>query len=191
MPPKKIIEKSQMIAIHNAVTDEIEGAKVTIRVERDKIKHKEPYTVLFQAVNYATAKNVRPVTAKLLLYLCSVCDYENIIHMTTNDFAQELGYSQRNVQIALKELEEYKIITRTPHPQDKRSFIIILNPLQSWKGQASKRLSYIQSLRDKNQLEIPFPEFFKKEDDDIPAALGVKDMAGIFNNFENENKNKE
>lgn len=185
---KNIIEKHQMIAIHNAVTDEIEGAKVTIRVEREKIKHKEPYTVLFQAVNYATAKNVRPVTAKLLLFLCSVCDYENVIAMSSDDFAEELGYTQRNVQIALKELEEFKIITRTQHPQDKRCFIITLNPLQSWKGQASKRLSYIQELKDKNQLVIPFPEFGETESKDITAALGEE--GEILQQFEN-GKNKE
>jgi len=177
-----IIEKHQMIAIHNAITDEIEGAKVTIRIERDKIKHKEPYTVLFQAVNYATAKYVRPVTAKLLLYLCSVCDYENIITMSSDDLARELGYTQRNVQIALKELEKYRIITKSQHPQDRRSHIITLNPLQSWKGQASKRLSYIQELKDKNQLVIPFPEYTTAES---KYAIG-DGKCEIIQQFEND-----
>jgi DNA-binding MarR family transcriptional regulator len=178
---KIVIERHQMLAIHNAITDEIEGAKVTVRIERDRIKHKEPYTVLFQAVNYATAKNVRPVTAKLLLYLCSVCDYENIITMNSTDLAEELGYTQRNVQIALKELDEYKIITRTQHPQDKRCSIITLNPLQSWKGQASKRLTYIQDLKDKNQLEIPFAEFTPELNlNNVSNALTQEDILNQF-----------
>lgn len=183
---KNIIEKHQMIAIHNAVTDEIEGAKVTIRIEREKIKHKEPYTVLFQAVNYATAKNVRPVTAKLLLFLCSVCDYENVISMSSTDLAEELGYTSRNLQIAISELVEFKIITKTPHPEDKRTYRISLNPLQSWKGQASKRLSFIQELKDKNQLEIPFAEFTESKKTDITKALG--DESEILQQFENGKK---
>lgn len=154
------ISKSQMVAMHNAVTNELETAKVTMIVQRDIPRYNQSFTVLFQAVNIAVAKKIKPVTAKMLLFLCSVVDYNNTLDFSVTELAAELDYTNRNILLALKELEEFKIIIRIPNPKDKRRNLIMINPMQSWKGTVKERKAAIQSLTaiDENQLQIPFDE---------------------------------
>lgn len=149
-----------MVAIHNAVTNELETAKVTMIVQRDVPKYQQPFTVLFQAVNIAAAKNTRPVTAKVLLYLCSIVSYGNVIDRSASEIAKDLGYSCRNIEIALKELISNKDILKTLNLADNRRFLIVINPLPSWKGTVKERNITIENFlaADKNQLEIPFAE---------------------------------
>ena len=61
-------------------------------------------------IESVTAKNIKPVTAKVLIYLCAVVDYGNVVNKGSDQIAKELGYSIRNIQRALLELEEMKII---------------------------------------------------------------------------------
>lgn len=149
---KQIIKKEEMIAVRNAVTNELETAKVTMIVARDLPKYKEAFTIFFQATNYALIREIKPITAKLLLCLISIVEYENKINKTTDELAEYLHYSKRNVEIGLKQLEELNVIKKIRHPQDKRSYLMFLNPYTTWKGKKKGRDKVIS----KNQLELPF-----------------------------------
>lgn len=153
---KNVIRKQEMVAIRDAVTGEMENAKVTVIVARDRPKYREPFTLMFQAVNVAIAKEIKPVTARVLLYLTAIAQYGNIIDRTTTELAEELDYEKRQIQRAIKELESLRILVRMPNPNDKRKTLLHLNPLQSWKGNYRERHKAISALADKNQLELNF-----------------------------------
>ena len=160
MAKQPVISKQETMLISNAITGEMEAAnvKVNVYVERDVPKLKgEPFTMLFQKLGIVTAKKIRPVTAKLLLYLCASVDYGNVINKGPEQIAEELGYSRRNIERALKELEELKVIIKDKTAVDKRMNIIYLNPYQSWKGKVIDRRKQIASYTDPAQLEM-FPE---------------------------------
>ena len=147
-----------MLAITNAVTGEMETAKVTVIVQRDTPKYKdEAFTIFFQAVNLAMIKKTKPITAKLLLYLFAEVDWKNKIDRLIDEICIDLDYKPRQVFTAIKELEEMNIIRKIPHGNDKRRYFIILNPLQSWKGKVKEREELMQEMRDANQLSLPFP----------------------------------
>jgi hypothetical protein len=149
-----LLLKHEMLAIHNAVTGELENAKVSIYVTKDKPKYREPFTLFFQAVNGLTVKDIKPVTCKVLLFLMSKVIYGNIIDMSSTDIGEDLGYTTRNIQIAFKELEENRIIIRSAHPSDKRKTVVYLNPYQSWKGTFKDRREVISHLENKNQTKL-------------------------------------
>ena len=78
---REIISKSEMVAIKNSITNEMESAKITMIVQRDKQKYKgEPFTMMFQAVSKAIAREITPATANLLLYLIPAVSYENLVN---------------------------------------------------------------------------------------------------------------
>lgn len=159
MAKKPLITKNETMLISNSITGEVATAnvKVSVFVSKDVPKFKgEPFTMLFQKLGIVTAKTIKPVTAKLLLYLCACVDYGNVVGKGTEQIAEELGYSIRNVQRALLELEELKIVIRDKNATDKRMSIIYLNPYQSWKGKPADRTKKIAEY-DNNQLDM-FPE---------------------------------
>ncbi len=158
---KDIITKKEMYAITDAITGEMETAKVTIRVERNRPKYKEPFTMLFQAVNYSLLKRITPITAKLLLMLNSVADYDNIIYKTPAELAEDLNYSRMHVHRGMKQLEELNIIRKIPHKTDKRTFVIVLNAFQSWKGRPEERKKHIKA--NPNQMVLPFDTTIKAD----------------------------
>lgn len=149
---KQIIKKEEMVAIRNAITNEVENAKVTMIITKDLPKYKEPFTIFFQATNYALIREIKPITAKLLLYLISVVEYENQINKTIDELAEYLNYTRRNVEIGIKQLCDLNVIKKVKHPQDKRSFLMFINPYQSWKGKKKGRDKVVSQ----NQLELPF-----------------------------------
>jgi predicted transcriptional regulator len=157
MSKKPLITKNEMMLVQNSITGEIESAnvKVSVYVTKDTPKFKnEPFTMLFQKLGIVTAKSIKPVTAKLLLYLCACVEYGNVVGKGTEQIAEELGYSTRNVQRALLELEELKIIIKDKNATDKRMSVIYLNPYQSWKGKPSDRTKKIAEYNDNNQLDM-------------------------------------
>ena len=146
--------------VTNSISGAMENAdvKVEIRVSKDRLKLQgEPYTMLFQKLGVVTAKNIRPVTAKVLLYLCAVVNYGNSIDKGSEQIGEELGYSPRNILRALKELEELKIIFRQNHPQNKKLTVIYLNPFHSWTGRVMDRKKKIAA-HDPDQLQM-FPDY--------------------------------
>jgi DNA-binding MarR family transcriptional regulator len=155
MAKKKIfIKREQMVAISNNITGEMDNAKVTVVVSRDVPKFKgEPFTLLFQASTRAISRDIKPATAKLLIHLCAIVEYGNLIPQGKKEMADELGYSVRQVERALNELEDMKVIIKSKHPQDSRMSMYHINPYQSWKGATKERAKKIAEY-DKNQLQL-------------------------------------
>lgn len=153
---KEVIKKSQMVAIHNAITDEMETAKVTMIVSKDKPKYKEPFTILFQAGTFAMGREITPSASKLLLNLCGCVGYGNLIEKGVAELAEHMGYSRRQIERAFKELVKFNVVIASKHPQDKRMTQYHINALQSWKGSPKERKTRISKQRDvnPNQLDI-------------------------------------
>lgn len=155
---KAIISKSEMIAVQNAITGEMESAKVTIHVQRDIIRYKDAFTILFQSATLSIVREIKPITAKLLMYLNATSQYSNIIDRTVQQIAEELNYKRNQVNKGLKQLVELNIIIKSQHPTDHRKHILMLNPHQSWKGKPVERSKAIAKLADKAQLQLQLPE---------------------------------
>jgi len=151
---KQIISKSDMIAIKNATGDIVDTAKITMIIQRDTPKYKgEPFTMLFQAVNKAIARNITPVTAKLLLYLISDVGYGNAVGKGISQISKDLCYSERQVYRAMKELEDLKVVVKSKNETDGRLAMYFINPTQSWKGTIKDRAAKISEFNPK-QLDI-------------------------------------
>lgn len=164
MSKKPLITKNETVLITDTITGAMETAdvRVNVFVAKDQPKFRgEPYTMLFQKLGIVTAKNIQPVTAKLLLYLCACVEYGNVINKGAEQIAEELGYSKRNVYRALKELQDLKVIIRDKNATDKRMSLIYLNPYQSWKGKVSDRKKKIASFNP-DQLEMFADEMNKQ-----------------------------
>jgi AraC-like DNA-binding protein len=153
---KDIIKKSQMIAIESAITGELETAKVTMIVARDKPKYREPFTILFQATTLAMGREITPSASKLLINLCGCVGYGNVIEKGIDELANHMKYSRRQIERAFKELVGYNVVIASKHPQDKRITQYHLNALQSWKGSPNERKTRISKQREinPNQLDI-------------------------------------
>jgi hypothetical protein len=136
---------------------ETANVKVNVYVQKDTPKLKgETFTMLFQKLGVVTARSIQPITAKLLLYLCAVVDYGNVINKGPEQIAEELNYSRRQIERGLKELVDLKIVVKVNNATDGRMVMIHLNPYQSWKGKVIDRKKYIAA-SDPNQLNL-FPE---------------------------------
>ncbi len=171
------MSKSEMVLI----TDTISGAmstaevKVSVHVQRDAPKLKgEPFTMLFQKLGVLTAKNIQPITAKLLLYLCSVVEYGNQVNKGPEQLGLELGFSRRQVERGLKELVDLKIVIKEKNPTDSRMVSIYLNPYQSWKGTVLDRKKKLAGYNDPRQLEM-FPE----EQPNILSEMSPKTLDAV------------
>lgn len=174
---KEVISRSEMVAIQNTITQEMEFAKVSVIVEKDVPKYKnEPFTILFQIANSLIIGDMPLIDCKLVLYLMANSQYGNIIDKTLKEMASDLKFKDSNyIQKSLKRLEDLKIVLRSKHPSDNRRFVYMLNPKQSWKGSVKDRVKSLSSL-DKNQL-ILFPE----NNDDAQAVSNQKQA--LPNNF--------
>lgn len=155
MAKKKIVlRKDEMVMISDNISGLMQSAKVSVIVAPDKPKYKgEPFTLLFQASTRAISRNIKPVTAKMLIHLCAIVDYQNFIPQGKKEMALELGYSIRQVERALLELEDMKVILKSKHPQDSRMISYHINPYQSWKGNPTERNKKIAEYNP-NQLEM-------------------------------------
>jgi predicted transcriptional regulator len=160
---KQILTKKEVMLVSDGVTSAVANLKATIHIQKDVPKIKgEPFTLLFQKLGIVTAKNIKPVTAKVLLYLCACVEYGNLVPRGSDQISNELGYSIRNIQRALSELEDLKIIIRNKNNEtDGRFNMIYLNPYHSWKGKAAERKQKIAEYNPK-QLEM-FPEHKPKK----------------------------
>ena len=143
-----------MVAIQNAISGELETAKVTMIVQRDTPKYKaEPFTILFQAATLVMSRHITPSTSKILICLVGVVEYGNVIGKSNKELAELTGYSLRQVERAMKELVGYNVLIASPHPIDKRITQYHLNALQSWKGNVKDRKKRLQQT-DPNQLGL-------------------------------------
>jgi DNA-binding MarR family transcriptional regulator len=160
---KVIISKQQMVTIRSQITGEMEHAKVSVYVEKDIPKYKgEAFTILFQASTFAIGRDISPSASKLLINLVGCVEYNNVISKGVNELAEHMGYSRRQIERAFKELVDYKVLTTSKHPQDKRITQYYLNAIQSWKGKVAERKKFIQKF-DPDQLDM-FPKTQKEID---------------------------
>lgn len=151
---KNIISQSQMVAIQNSISGELEAAKVTISVQKDEPKYKNlDFTILFQIVSKVMVKEMSPIASRLLLFCLTIVDYGNSIPMGITQMADELLYSKRQCQRGMDELIYFKVIIKQQHPTDKRMVNYYLNPLQSWKGKVKERRNKIAETPI-NQLDL-------------------------------------
>ena len=154
---KEIIKKSQMVTIQDTITGEMENAKVTMIVAKDKPRYKnEPFTILFQASTWVIGRNTSPSACKVLITICACVDYGNKIGKTQEEIAKHIGYSKRQVERAYKELELSNVIQKEKNPVDSRMNDWYVNAYQSWKGDIKDRKKRLAT-KDPNQLGM-FPE---------------------------------
>jgi DNA-binding transcriptional ArsR family regulator len=180
MKGKPLITKRDMAVISDSVTGQMKSAevKVDIYIKKDTPRlYNEPFTMLFQKLGVVTAKSIKPISAKLLLYLCAVVEYGNIINKGAEQIAKEIGYSRRNVDRGLKELEELKIIIIERHASDGRWTLIYLNPFHSWKGKILDRKKRIATT-DPAQLSM-FPDQTKNITGQFPEQISNKTFKKI------------
>jgi predicted transcriptional regulator len=161
---KEIMNKSEMVALHNSITNEMEFAKVSVRVEKDMPKYKnEPFVILFQVANSLLIGDMQLIDCKVVLYMMSKSQYGNVIDRTIKEMAEEMKVKDSNyVQKSLKRLVEMKIVLARKHPSDNRRFIYMLNPKQSWKGTVKDRQKTMGFFNPK-QLQMPFDEEPKEQ----------------------------
>jgi|JI10StandDraft_1071094.scaffolds.fasta_scaffold375706_1 DNA-binding MarR family transcriptional regulator len=173
---KPLITRSQMGVITNAVTNEMESVKMTMIVSKDKAKYKnEPFTLLFQASTRAISRTIKPVTAKMLIHLCAIVEYNNFIPQGKKEMALELGYSLRQVERALIELEQMKVIIKSKHREDSRMVVYHINPYQSWKGDIADRKKRIAE-HNPNQLKLPMFGIDEKNQKQLPNNTDFLNM---------------
>lgn len=158
---KNIITKSNMVTIQNAITGEMDTAKVTMIVARDVPKYKnEPFTILFQASTYILGRDITPVACKVLITICGCVDYGNKIGKTQQEIADHIKYSKRNVERAYEELRKANVLYKQTNPVDARMNDWYINAYQSWKGSIIDRKKRIQETNPA-QLGL-FPELPEK-----------------------------
>lgn len=156
MAKKQIIRKSEMVAIRNEITNQLETSKVTMIVERDVPKYKnEPFTILFQASTFAVGRDITPSASKLLINLCGCVGYGNLIEKGINELAEHMKYSRRQIERAFKELVDLGVLITSKHPQDRRLNQYYINASQSWKGTVKERTQRISEQKNNpNQLNL-------------------------------------
>lgn len=156
MGRKPTLRKEQMVLLQDAVSGVVETAKVSVFVQKDAPKYKgEAFTLMFQGISRAISRKISPSASKMLLYFMAVVEYDNYIFLGRKEMSEELGYSLRQVDRALIELVDMKVVFKAQHPRDSRVIIYSLNPYQSWKGEVKARAKKISN-SDPGQLEL-FP----------------------------------
>lgn len=132
---------------------ELEGTnEINVRVGQKRTPL-PPNIMVFQAFAYLAATALSPSTNKVLMLFLAHSGYENFVGIDQKTIAEDVGLSNRSVSNAIKELEENKIIVKTPHPSDRRRNDYFLNPFGSWKGNAFSRKEMIRKLPS-NQLSL-------------------------------------
>lgn len=187
---KRIISKSEMIAVTDAVTGVMETAKLTMIVARDKPKMKDKFSMLFQNSSLAIVRAIKPITSHILFYLIAKCEYGNLVYDSVEDIADCLGYKRNQVSKGLKQLYELNIILKIPHEQDKRRNIIMLHPRQSWRGDALERSKAIQKLLPTQQLDL---DLFPEETNNLQKSNKVfpNEIRNFFDGYNANVKNYE
>lgn len=132
-----------------------ESTKVVISQGRYYPKDIEDFVMLFQKITEQAIKNLKPASAKVMLYMLCKLQWSNHIGINQITMAEECDISKPSIARAIRELLELKIIITTPDPQDKRRNIYIINPYSAWKGKVKHRKKAIQSLQGQLSLQMP------------------------------------
>lgn len=150
---KTAIEITELINKNISVGEE--SIKVNIFKGRNYLKNEDDFIMLFQKVTEQAIRNLKPATAKIMLYMLCKLNWSNHIGVDQSTMAEECLISIPSVQRAIKELLDLHIIISIPDPQDKRRSIYLINPHSAWKGQEHKRKKAIKTLQ--GQLILPMP----------------------------------
>lgn len=177
---KQIIKKSQMVAIQDTVTGEMDTAKVTVIVARDTPKYKnEPFTILFQASTWIIGSNATDFACKVLITICSCVDYGNKVSKTQQEIANHLGRSKRSIQRAYGELEKADILHKQKNPTDSRITDWFINANQSWKGSVPDRKKRL-AITDPNQLGMFLKEKTNNQLSIPVASTNLEEIKDFF-----------
>ena len=135
-----------------------EDISVSVYVKK-KIPKGSGFTMFYQDVNLELVKLLKPNACKLLLYMMSKTQYDNYIGVNQETMREDLEYkTKKSIVDGIKELMGYNIVLVLEDVDDKRRNVYYLNPMQSWKGKAAKRIQSIRKL-DKEmpeQYRLPF-----------------------------------
>ena len=88
----------------------------------------------------AKDKEIKGETHRVLWFIGGILDFENWVHISTTEIAEELDMHRQNVSKALKLLEKKEIILRGP--KVGRSNTFMLNPYFGWKGKVKNLEKY-------------------------------------------------
>ena len=162
---KEIVSEAHMGNLNG-----INTVNVTVKAEIPRIKM-PPNTMVSQAFAKIASSRLKPVTCKLLIWIFGNSAYENYVSIDILSMAEELGYDQRSVLRAFKELVENNILQKFPHPSDKRRNDYFVNPFATWRGNSFTRLAHINehekigtkmTLFDMSKDEVGYEELHMK-----------------------------
>ena len=88
----------------------------------------------------AKDKDIKGETHRVLWFIGGILDFENWVHISITEIAQELEMQRQNVSKAIKLLEKKEIILRGP--KVGRSHTFMLNPYFGWKGKVKNLEKY-------------------------------------------------
>lgn len=143
----------------------LDSSKYEIGIKKKREREPLPPTVmLFQTFATLAASHLSPAACKVMFFFFSKTQYENVISIDQYTIAAQIDQSERSVRRAIKELQEYNVITAVPLINDRRRNEYFLNPYSSWKGSSLQRNAQISSM-DENQLEM-----FGKHPKELKAA---------------------
>lgn len=153
---QKALDKKTMESIVKSVDKEIDGVNEITVINAKKRPPLPNNIMVMQTFAFLSATKMKPATNQVLMLFFSKSEYENYIGMDILTISEEIGVSERTVIKSLKELEEYKVIIKTPHPSDKRRHDYFINPMAAWRGNSLSRKKQIQKVKevDPSQLQM-------------------------------------
>ena len=88
----------------------------------------------------AKDKEIKGETHRVLWFIGGILDFENWVHISVTEIAEELEMKRPNVSRAIKLLEKKEVILRGP--KVGRSYGFMLNPYFGWKGKVKNLEKY-------------------------------------------------
>jgi len=101
---------------------------------------------------FATDKDLKGETHRVLWYLISKLNFENWIYITQKEIAEELEMKKQNVSRAILLLESKGIILRSK--KLGRSYAFRLNPNFGWKGKVKNLDEYREEKNKEEAKEL-------------------------------------
>ena len=88
----------------------------------------------------AKDKEIKAETHRVLWFIGGILDFENWVHISITEIAEELNMQRSSVSKAIKLLEKKEVILRGPKVGRSHSFM--LNPEFGWKGKVKNLEKY-------------------------------------------------
>ena len=110
-------------------------------------------------------KDFKGETLRVLLFLMSRLDFQNLIEISKIEISKELDIHRVNVSKAFKQLIDKGIIIEGP--KVGRSFAYKLNPDYGWKGKVKNLNEYRKELEEQEKLSTKHNYLRSYQDNDI------------------------